>query len=208
MIVTRFRAVGWVAGVATAALSCYLVSSWVSSERAALMRVENRILAARADIRQLRTELGTRARLVQLERWNTDVLGLQAPQAGQYADGAVALVANYAAPKAPARVMQAALPAPAPVAPRVTPVLAPAAPRPALATPALAVRIPPRPTMAEPMLHRAAYLSPGVAPPPPAERSAAEPAAAPKPQRGALLGDALIGEIGRAATVEAGRVKQ
>ena len=38
----------------------------------------------RRDIRQLQTEMGTRASLRQLERWNGEVLALAAPSAGQF----------------------------------------------------------------------------------------------------------------------------
>src|SRR4028118_815324 len=105
-----FREVGWVAAVAGTALGCYMVSLQVASERAALERVENRlvvaqrdirvlqtgtgtrgrgalcavgnrIVVAQRDIRVLQTEIGTRGRLEQLESWNVKVLALSAPQA-------------------------------------------------------------------------------------------------------------------------------
>jgi hypothetical protein len=55
----------------------------VASERAALEEVETRIAFAQRDIRLLQTEIGTRARLSQLERWNVRVLSLSAPSADQ-----------------------------------------------------------------------------------------------------------------------------
>lgn len=91
MIATRFKTVGWVACVATAALGCYLVSLRVASERNDLIRTERALLAAREDIRGLQTELNTRSRLVQLERWNADVLALTAPKARQYLTGEMQL---------------------------------------------------------------------------------------------------------------------
>ena len=64
-----------VASCAGAALGCYLVSLRVASERAALEDVETRIVLAQRDLRVLQTEIGTRGRLSQLERWNVKVLG-------------------------------------------------------------------------------------------------------------------------------------
>jgi len=84
MIAQRLRPIGWVAAVATAAVSLYLVSLRVAAERGALEDVDRQILLTRSDIRRLQTELGTRASMRQLERWNGDVLSLSAPTAAQY----------------------------------------------------------------------------------------------------------------------------
>src|SRR6185295_9992353 len=75
---------GWVAAVGTAALSCYMLSLRVASERADLTNLQRRIVATRQQIRALQTELGTRGRLQQLEQWNDEVLALAAPVSGQY----------------------------------------------------------------------------------------------------------------------------
>jgi len=91
MIAKGFKPVGWVAGVATAALGCYMLSLQVAAERAELASIERRIIAARQDIRTLKTELGTRGRMTQLERWNAEVLALSAPTAGQFLDSEVRL---------------------------------------------------------------------------------------------------------------------
>ena len=80
-----------VASCAGAALGCYLVSLRVASERAALEDVETQIVLAQRDIRLLQTEIGTRGRLAQLERWNVKVLRLSAPSADQFVDGGFAL---------------------------------------------------------------------------------------------------------------------
>jgi hypothetical protein len=82
-----FRSVFMVASCAGAALSCYLVSLNVASERAALEDVETKIVLAQRDIRLLQTEIGTRGRLAQLERWNVKVLALSAPSADQFLAG-------------------------------------------------------------------------------------------------------------------------
>lgn len=93
-----FRSVFMVASCAGAALGCYLVSLRVASERAALENVETQIVLAQRDIRLLQTEIGTRGRLAQLERWNVKVLALSAPSADQFLDGGFAL-AKMVAPR-------------------------------------------------------------------------------------------------------------
>ena len=91
MSAPSFRSVFMVASCAGAALGCYLVSLRVASERAALESVETKIVLAQRDIRLLQTEIGTRGRLAQLERWNVKVLALSAPSADQFLDGGFAL---------------------------------------------------------------------------------------------------------------------
>ena len=98
MSARSFRSVFMVASCAGAALGCYLVSLRVASERAALESVETRIVLAQRDIRLLQTEIGTRGRLAQLERWNVKVLALSAPSADQFLDGGFAL-AKLVAPQ-------------------------------------------------------------------------------------------------------------
>lgn len=98
MSARSFRSVGWVAGVAATALGCYMVNLKVASERAALEDVETRIVLAERDIRLLQTEIGTRGRLAQLEKWNVKVLALSAPAANQFMDGSFQL-ATLVAPK-------------------------------------------------------------------------------------------------------------
>ena len=86
-----FRSVFMVASCAGAALGCYLVSLRVASERAALEAVETKIVLAQRDLRVLQTEIGTRGRLAQLERWNARVLALSAPSADQFLAGSFEL---------------------------------------------------------------------------------------------------------------------
>jgi hypothetical protein len=112
-----FRSVFMVASCAGAALGCYLVSLRVASERAALEKVEAQIVMAGRDIRLLQTEIGTRGRLAQLERWNVRVLALSAPTADQFVDGGFALARLVSpAPKnvIEAPVVLASAPAPQP----------------------------------------------------------------------------------------------
>jgi hypothetical protein len=117
MSARSFRSVFMVASCAGAALGCYLVSLRVASERAALEEVESRIVLAQRDIRLLQTEIGTRGRLAQLERWNVKVLALAAPSADQFLEGGFQL-ARLARPEpklnVEAPVVLASAPAPHP----------------------------------------------------------------------------------------------
>jgi hypothetical protein len=82
-----FRSLTMAATCAAAALGCYLVSLRVASERASLEDVETRIVLAQRDLRVLQTEIGTRGRLSQLERWNAGAFALSAPSADQFLRG-------------------------------------------------------------------------------------------------------------------------
>jgi hypothetical protein len=82
-----FHSLFMVASCAGAALGCYLVSLRVASERAQLEDVEGRIVVAQQDMRLLQTEIGTRGRLSQLERWNAGAFALSAPAADQFVKG-------------------------------------------------------------------------------------------------------------------------
>jgi hypothetical protein len=88
--------------VVGAALGFYLVSLRVASERAALEEVETRIAMTQRDIRLLQTEIGTRGRLAQLERWNVKFIRLSAPNADQFVDGGFQLATLVAPHKRPA----------------------------------------------------------------------------------------------------------
>jgi hypothetical protein len=111
-----FGSLFMVASCAGAALGCYLVSLRVASERAALENVENRIVLAQRDLRVLQTEIGTRGRLSQLERWNAGAFALSAPAASQFLQGSFEL-ARLTQPERrvdfQAPVVLAAAPAPA-----------------------------------------------------------------------------------------------
>jgi hypothetical protein len=98
MSMHSFRGITMVASCAAAALGCYLVSLRVASERAALENVETEIVMTQRDIRTLQTEIGTRGRLAQLERWNVKVLALSAPSADQILGGSFALAKLVAPP--------------------------------------------------------------------------------------------------------------
>ena len=97
-----FGSVLWAGAVAGAALGFYLVSLNVASERAELENVETRIAMAQRDIRLLQTEIGTRGRLAQLERWNVKFIRLSAPTADQFVEGGFQLATMVAPHKKPA----------------------------------------------------------------------------------------------------------
>jgi hypothetical protein len=109
-----------VASCAGAALGCYLVSLRVASERAQLEDVETKIVLAQRDLRVLQTEIGTRGRLSQLERWNAGAFALSAPSADQLLKGSFEL-ARLAQPEHKvdfqAPVVLASVPAPTPKPP-------------------------------------------------------------------------------------------
>ena len=110
-----FKSVFMAASVVGAALGCYLVSLNVASERAKLENVEEEIVLAQRDIRVLQTEIGTRGRLAQLERWNARFIRLAAPSADQFVEGGFQLAAMVRPDKRPqidAPVVLAAAPAP------------------------------------------------------------------------------------------------
>lgn len=126
------------ASVAGAALGCYLVSLKVASERARLESVEAQIASTERDIRVLETEIGTRGRLAQLERWNANFIRLSAPSADQILEGGFQLAGMVRPPAKPAIDAPVVLAA-APAAPGAKPPLtsdSDEAPRPAAAAPA------------------------------------------------------------------------
>lgn len=110
-----FRSLYMAAGVAGAALGCYLVSLNVASERSKLEAVEAEIASTQRDIRVLQTEIGTRGRLAQLERWNANFIRLSAPSADQFLEGGFQLatmVKPQGKPAIDAPVVLAAAPKP------------------------------------------------------------------------------------------------
>jgi hypothetical protein len=223
MIATRFRSVVSAAIVAAAALVFYLISLNVAAERNELRKVERQIAATKTDLRYLKTEFGTRARLSELERWNVDVLALQAPAPRQYMKDGVQLASLVEGAPAPAMarpaVVQVAQVAPvAPAVPSVPaePAPAPSAIRPAPAGVVMAAYDAPRPAQ------RKAAAKAEAAPPPPAAAPApAQPmlrqatyvrpsnaALALHPEKVALLDDDLLGEIRKVAKSERKKVSR
>jgi heme exporter protein D len=93
IVATRLSAVWQGAGVAAAALVCYLVSQSVAAERANVARLDLQIARAKNDIGKLSIELDARSRMGQLERWNSEVLALSAPTPEQFVADGVQLAA-------------------------------------------------------------------------------------------------------------------
>jgi len=188
-IAVRFRAIVLTALVIASALVFYMVSLHVSTERSAVERLRRTNAAMAGDIRRLHAELGTRARMPQLERWNVALLSLSAPRAVQYLDGAVELATFGMAPRPgmDAPVQHAVLnerPAQPAAAPVQTVALASAPARPEVVAVAYepAPAAPARPAL----IHAVAYDPEG----------AAEGA-------GRLLSGAVLSEIRAAAQQEA-----
>ena len=141
MIAHKFRPVVWVVGCAFAATALYTVSLGVASERTRMEDLDQQIAMTKRDIRQLQTEMGTRASLRQLERWNVEALALSAPKAGQFRateaalkaiDGGTLPADGFTPP--PVMVAAATRPATAPAAPaeqKIAMATTPAAPAPA-----------------------------------------------------------------------------
>ena len=218
MIARGFKPVGWVAGVAAAALSCYMLSLNVAAERAELAKLELRIVMAKRDIRTLQTELGTRGRLQQLESWNANVLALSAPTSAQYLDNALTL-ARFEQPEKTMEeraVVQMASADTARPQPAPTPAPAPA-PQARVDAPVRFAAAPAAPE-ARPLVQRASLTVGEVRAEPKkaaepkkpvqklAEAKKPEPKLAKKveaaPKKPAMLDDRLVKSIGEAAKAE------
>lgn len=115
--VHRLKGLGWLLSCVVVVLGCYMVSLSVANERNKLARVNQRIAQAERDLRALDTEFDTRANMVQLERWNGDVLALTAPTAAQYVRDEAQLAGLLQRPGALPQVQAAALVVPAGVMP-------------------------------------------------------------------------------------------
>jgi hypothetical protein len=141
MIARGFKPVAWVAAIGTAALGCYMLSLQVAAERAELAGLERKIISTEQSIRSLQTELGTRARMVQLQQWNDEILALAPPAAGQFLESQMVLARfSVNVPPVlenPAEVRMASAEVPAPV-----PAPAVATPRPRAAAPVVAAAQP------------------------------------------------------------------
>jgi hypothetical protein len=158
--------------VVGAALGFYLVSLRVASERAALEDVETKIALTQRDIRLLQTEIGTRGRLAQLERWNVKFIRLSAPSVDQFVDGGFQLATLVAPPKRPA--------IDAPVVLAAAPIQ-PAEGQPRLASDAIGrAAVPPPSRPASEIMHVASYAVP--------QAKAPATVGAPKPAKPAAPG--------------------
>lgn len=189
----RLKGLGWFASCTAFVLVFYLVSLQVASERNRLEALNGRIRVAERDIRALETEFDTRANLQQLEKWNGDILALSAPVAGQFVTNQAQLASlRFDAPlMGDAAVKTAALVVPTiPAMPEVT------APRQAVLQTASAV-------IDQPVsLARASATSGAAAV---ANVASAMRSAAARPQRVAMLDNALLSDLSSGALAEASR---
>ena len=193
--VQRLTGLGWLLSCVVVVLGCYMVSLSVASERNKLVRMNAKIAQAERDLRALGTEFDTRANMVQLERWNGEVLALTAPTATQFVRDETQFAALVRSPGAGPDVKMAALVVPAGVTPIQT----------ANAAAVVVVAATPTPT---PAVARVAVVQD--APPALVEPVRRTPAAASKAKAVAmldrqLLSDATLGDIVRGARAEAAR---
>lgn len=115
--VQRLKGLGWLASCVVVVLGCYMVSLSVANERNKLARMNLKIAMAERDLRALGTEFDTRANMVQLERWNGEVLSLTAPTAAQFVRDETQFASLVRTPGAGPEVKMAALVVPAGVTP-------------------------------------------------------------------------------------------
>lgn len=122
--IKRLQNILWILVVAFGALSAYLISLRVATERNAVQALERRIYHTRADIRYLETEFEARANMRQLEQWNARDYRYVAPKVAQYLPDERALASldrvetngdGYVAP--PVMMAMADAEAPAPIKP-------------------------------------------------------------------------------------------
>lgn len=82
--IKRLYSIMWILVVAMGALSAYLVSLRVATERNAVTALERKIYQTRANIRYLEVEFSARATMRQLAAWNARDIKYSVPGAGQY----------------------------------------------------------------------------------------------------------------------------
>ena len=82
--IKRLWSIMWILVIAAGALTAYLVSLRVATERNAVKAIERQIFGARANIRYLEVEFSARANIRQLAEWNARDIKYSVPGAGQY----------------------------------------------------------------------------------------------------------------------------
>lgn len=82
--IKRLQSIMWILVIAMGALSAYLVSLRVATERNAVVAVERQIYATRKNIRYLEVEFSARASMRQLAEWNARDIRYSVPGEGQY----------------------------------------------------------------------------------------------------------------------------
>lgn len=208
MIARRFTSVVWVAAIGGAALTCYILSSKVAEERTGLAQLDAQIRKAERSIQTLKTEIGTRGRVSQLNHWASADFGFAAPTAEQFVEDEVRL-ASLQAPAVTPAVEQPVRMAQAPAAtaemPRAVQASAPReAPRQAAVRQASVREAGPERRAEQPMLRRAAVTE--TATPRGTARGVARPprdaVAAPARRTAALVDEATIRDLDSRARTE------
>lgn len=82
--IKRLQNILWIIIVAFGALTAYLISLRVATERNAAEALDQQIRQVRADIRYLEIEYESRTNMRQLEQWNSQVYRYVSPQSAQY----------------------------------------------------------------------------------------------------------------------------
>lgn len=82
--IKRLQSIMWILIVAAGALSAYLITLRVATERNAVAAVERQIYATRANIRYLELEFSARSTMRQLATWNARDIKYAVPSAAQY----------------------------------------------------------------------------------------------------------------------------
>ena len=144
--IKRLYSIMWILIVAMGALSTYLVSLRVATERNAVTALERKIYQSRANIRYLEVEFSARSTMRQLAAWNAHDIKYSVPGAGQYLASEQQL-ASYAVlePTGPTYAAPPVMAAMTEAEPKAAPAVA--APAPA---PAVAVAIPVKAVAAKP----------------------------------------------------------
>jgi hypothetical protein len=170
MIARSFKSVAWVAAIGVAALVCYMFSMRVAEERSGLAQLEAQIRQTEQSIQTLKTELGTRGRVHQLQHWATADFGFTSPKAGQFLDGEVTLARFEMQPQVPAMEAPVQMAQAQPVAPTLPkPVQASApAPAPSVASSPVRQASAPAPQAERPLLRQAAVVRADIPTPTPA----------------------------------------
>lgn len=82
--IKRLWSIMWILVIAAGALTAYLVSLRVATERNAVKAMERQIYSTKANIRYLEVEFSARANIRQLAEWNARDIKYSVPGAGQY----------------------------------------------------------------------------------------------------------------------------
>ncbi len=210
--IKRLAGVMWVLVIAAAILTVYLINLRVATEQKRVNDLQGEIYAARMNIRYLEAEFGTRASLIQLERWNAADLKLAVTSKDRFLSSEKALanlegIQPNGAPYVPPPVMTAMVETPADVPAAATRQAASPAPsqlradfsliRSAMAKESVETAARPRQADAKPELARAEPASART--PSPVARQAA---------RMAMLDEKLLADAGADARAKSAREGQ